>query len=218
MSTLTIPRDRLFDELREGDRITAIDGDTLPEPRQVAVVRVRPNQLDRYDAVGLVNPLNSGVEWNLYPDAQVERDVTVERADPARPVEQTARQTRQVKLHTPRTELLRSKRRSAARRQNANGGWYDDIRTYSPEVRKLLRRKDHYVTVLRMAADRPGGLLHLNGIPDRERRSIGTMLGYAAKYGWAYQVDTSPAVWQLTQTGLNVILAWDAEQEGSADQ
>lgn len=99
MSTLTIPRDRLFAELREGDRITAIDGTELPEPREVLVVRVRPYATDRHDAVALVNPHASGVEWNLYPDSQVDRDVTIERAElaPQPPVPTQPRMTRRTR-------------------------------------------------------------------------------------------------------------------------
>lgn len=75
MTTLTIPRDRLAADLKPGDRIVAIDG--RPAAHEVTEA-ARPS-----GGIPMRNQLvgdGTGSVWALYPDTQVERDVTIERA------------------------------------------------------------------------------------------------------------------------------------------
>src|SRR5436305_11132126 len=76
MSTVTITRRRVTRDVRRGDTLVAVDGRPLPHPARVTA---RP---DARGVVPLRNPLGTAVEWRLYPDSQVERDITVERPEP----------------------------------------------------------------------------------------------------------------------------------------
>lgn len=99
VTTLTVTSNRFHIELQRGDRIVAIDGHDLRQPREVANPR---HWVDGDRAVSLVNALGTVTEWNLYP-ANVET-VTVERG--ADPVEQPEPQPEAPKAtekpHKPR--------------------------------------------------------------------------------------------------------------------
>ena len=223
--TLTITAPRALLDLQPGDRIVAIDDHLLPQPREVLVPRavVGPN---RVEAITLVNALGTDTEWNLYPDAfevlTIERGPVVEPTSveirpeerlaltiprpPQRP--RTARETGTVEPMTPLTAALQDK----ARRHTWNGGTTQE---WDDRARKVLRRTPSYVRMLRLLADQPNGLYTMTGDVDAVRRSEGTVCGFMANYGWCYQIGTNPARWQITQAGLDVILAWDAEHPES---
>ncbi len=85
MATITIPRSQIAD-VRTGDVIVAIDGH--PTRRQLTVQAPYTRLAYGAHGVRLVNPLGTATEWVLYPDTQVEENITVERRDvaPATPM------------------------------------------------------------------------------------------------------------------------------------
>lgn len=81
MTTLTVARDRLTEDLRPGDEITAIDDTPLDAPLRVEDPHGQTRPGGR-PAIRLHNRLASGTTWNLYPDSHVAATVTITRPTP----------------------------------------------------------------------------------------------------------------------------------------
>lgn len=77
---MTVPAARLLSDLLPGDRILAIDGHDLRQPREVEAVPVG-TFYGGPDGVRIVNALGTSTEWMLYPgnveQVTIERDVAV---------------------------------------------------------------------------------------------------------------------------------------------
>lgn len=78
MSTLTIARDRIVDDIRPGDYITGIDGTPLPHRLLVAGWGEVANR-NQAGGIELCNRLETETEWYLYPDSHVAEEITVLR-------------------------------------------------------------------------------------------------------------------------------------------